>query len=48
MKKKIKLSHDKKIMVQVFNTISSKFPHIVTNLTEDTELAFTDYHLTYS
>ena len=29
-------------MVQVFNTLSSKFPQIITNLTEDTELAFTE------
>ena len=26
--------------VQVFNTLSSKFPQMITNLTEDTELAF--------
>ena len=31
-----------KITVQVFNTLSSKFPQIITNLTEDTELAFTE------
>ena len=40
MKKKIKFSHDSKMTVQVFNTLSSKFPQIITNLTEDTELAF--------
>ena len=40
--KKIKYSHDSKIPVQVFNTLSSKFPQIITNLTEDTELAFTE------
>ena len=38
--KKIKYSHDSKIPVQVFNTLSSKFPQIITNLIEDTELAF--------
>ena len=38
--KKIKFSRDSKITVQVFNTLSSKFPQIITNLTEDTELAF--------
>ena len=38
--KKVKFSHDSKIAVQVFNTLSSKFPHIIINLTEDTELAF--------
>ena len=42
MKKKIKYSHDSKITVQVFNTLSSKFPQIITHLTEDTELAFTE------
>ena len=36
MKKQIQLSHDSKI------TVSSKFPQIITNLTEDTELAFTE------
>ena len=40
--KKMKFSHDSKITVQVFNTLSSKFPQIITNLTEDTELAFTE------
>ena len=40
--KKIKFSHDSKITVQVFNTLSSKFPQIITSLTEDTELAFTE------
>ena len=40
--KKIEFSHDSKITVQVFNTLSSKFPQIITNLTEDTELAFTE------
>ena len=40
MKKKIKFSHDSKITVQVFNTLSSKFPQIIINLTEDTKLAF--------
>ena len=39
MKKKIKFSQDSKITVQVFNTLLSKFPQIITNLTEDTELA---------
>ena len=39
-KKKIKFSHDSKITVQVFNSVSSKFPQIITKLTEDTELAF--------
>ena len=38
--KKIKFSHDSNITVQVFNTLSFKFPQIITNLTEDTELAF--------
>ena len=43
MKKKIKFSHDSKVTtVQVFNTLSSKFFHIITNLTEVTELAFTE------
>ena len=32
----------KKTTVQVFNTLSSKFPQIITNLTEDTELALTE------
>ena len=40
MNKKIKFSHNSKITVQVFNTLSSKFPQIITNLAEDTELAF--------
>ena len=40
--KNIKYSYDSKITVQVFNTLSSKFPQIITNLTEDTELAFTE------
>ena len=40
--KKIKLSHDSKITAQVFNTLSSKFPQIIINLTEDNELAFTE------
>ena len=39
MKKKVKFLHDSKT-VQVFNTLSSKFPQIITNLTEDTEPAF--------
>ena len=39
-KKKVKFLHDSKITVQVFNTLSSKFPQIITNLTEDTEPAF--------
>ena len=55
IKIKIKTSHDNKITVQVFNTLLSKFPQIITNLTEDTELVFTeklkkvvsDYHLAY-
>ena len=38
--KRIKFSQDSKITVQVFNTLSSKFPQIIINLTEDTELAF--------
>ena len=38
--KNVKFSHDSKITVQVFNTLSSKFPQIITNLTEDIELAF--------
>ena len=40
--KKIKFSHDSKITVHVFNTLSSKFPQIITNLIEDVELAFTE------
>ena len=40
--KKIKFSHDNKITFQVFNTLSFKFPQIITNLTENTELAFTE------
>ena len=40
MKRKIKFSHDNKITVQVFNTFFSKFPQIITNLTDDSELAF--------
>ena len=40
MNKKIKFSHKSKITVQVFNTLFSKFPQIITNLTEDTELVF--------
>ena len=40
--KKIKFSHDSKITVQVFNTLSSMFPQIITNLTKDTEWAFTE------
>ena len=43
--KKIKFSYDIKITVQVFNTLSSKFPQIITNLTEDTELAFTERYI---
>ena len=39
MKRKINFSHDSKIIVQVFNTFFSKFPQIVTNLAEDSELA---------
>ena len=42
MKKKKKFSHDTKITVKVFNTLLSKFPQIITNLTEDTELVFTE------
>ena len=42
IKIKIKKSHDNKITVQVFNTLLSKFPQIITNLTEDTELACTE------
>ena len=42
---KIKFSYDIKITVQVFNTLSSKFPQIITNLTEDTELAFTERYI---
>ena len=52
--KKINFSHDSRIAVQVFNTLSCKFPQMITKLTEDTELAFTerleslsDYHLAY-
>ena len=41
-KKKIKSAHDNKITVHAFNTLSSKFPEIITNLTEDAELAFTE------
>ena len=41
-KKKIKFSHDSKITVQVFNTVSSKFSQIIISLTEDTELALTE------
>ena len=41
-RKKKKNLHDSKIIVQVFNTLSSKFPQIITNLTEDTELTFTE------
>ena len=40
MKRKIKFSHDSKITAQVFNILFSKFPQIITNLTEDSELAF--------
>ena len=40
MRKKISFSHDRKLTVQVFNTLSSRFPQIITKLTEDTELAF--------
>ena len=40
MKRKIKFSHDSKITAQVLNTLSSKLPQIITNLTEDSELAF--------
>ena len=42
MKKKIKFARDSKITVQDFDTLSSKFPQIITNLTEDTEQAFTE------
>ena len=38
--KKNFFSHNRKITFQVFNTLSSKFPQIITNLTEDTELTF--------
>ena len=41
-KKKTKFLHDSKITVQFVNTLFSKFPQIITNLTEDTELAFTE------
>ena len=41
-KKKIKFSQGSKITVQVFNNLSSKFPQIITNLTEDNELIFTE------
>ena len=37
--KKMRFSHDSKITVLVFNTPSSKFPQIITNLTEDAQLA---------
>ena len=40
MKRKIKFSHDSKITAQVLNTLFSKLPQIITNLTEDSELAF--------
>ena len=40
--KKIKFSHDNKITVQFFDTLSSKFPQIIINLIEDIELAFTE------
>ena len=40
MEKKMTFSHDSKITVQVFNTFLAKFPQIITNLTEDAELAF--------
>ena len=33
--KKKKVSHDSKITVQVFNTLLSKFPQVITDLTED-------------
>ena len=54
--KKMRFSHDSKITVLVFNTPSSKFPQIITNLTEDAQLALIerlervnliDYHLAY-
>ena len=38
--KTIKFPDDSKVTVEVFNTISSKFPLIIINLTEDTELVF--------
>ena len=41
MKKK-RISHDGKITVDGFNILSSKFPQIITNLTEDTELVSTE------
>ena len=41
MKKKF-FSHDSKITVQVFSTLPSKFTQTITNLIEDTELAFTE------
>ena len=41
MKKK-RISHDSKITVEGFNILSSKFPQIITNLTEDTELVSTE------
>ena len=39
---KTKFSHGNKITVQVFDTLSCKFPQIITKLTEDTKLAFTE------
>ena len=41
-KKNKRFSHDRKIIVQVFDTLSSKFPQMITNLNEDTELVFTE------
>ena len=39
---KTKFSHGNKITVQVFDTLSCKFPQIITKLTKDTKLAFTE------
>ena len=41
-KKKMKFFNDSKIAVQLFNTLSSKFPSIINNLTEDIEIEFTE------
>ena len=38
----MKFFNDSKIAVEVFNTLSSKFPSIINNLTEDIEIEFTE------
>ena len=38
----MKFFNDSKIAVQVFNTLSSKLPSIINNLTEDIEIEFTE------